>query len=258
MKTENKDLEKILNRLRKLKTFYEGAKKINSEGEAAAAAAKIQRLLTQYNLSMEEITPEERNDEVMHEVASGYTFKSIGGIWEFKLVHVLAKWNFCQAYIYGNSYKTILLVGKPENVETVKWLRSLLSEKFVSFSKDRYKEYKETIEYHLKPIGLDTYQRSYLIGATEGLDAKLKVESDADKAKDADYGAKVTALVVRNSQAVQEYIDLKFKKGGTRKSSMKTRSGAHAAGFKDGKNVELYKPINGNVKVQASKVKLIS
>lgn len=45
-------IEDALKKLKKLKKLYEGAKKINSEGEAASA---IQRLLVEYNLSMEEV-----------------------------------------------------------------------------------------------------------------------------------------------------------------------------------------------------------
>lgn len=59
MKVSNKKLQNIVNKLRKLQNLYEGAKEINSEGEANAAAAAIQRLLTQYNLSMDEVGQEE-------------------------------------------------------------------------------------------------------------------------------------------------------------------------------------------------------
>lgn len=48
-------IEDVLKKLKKLKKLYEGAKKINSEGEAAAAASAIQRLLVEYNISMEEV-----------------------------------------------------------------------------------------------------------------------------------------------------------------------------------------------------------
>lgn len=51
---------KIVEKLKKLMRLQEGAKKIGSEGEANAAAAAISRLLTQYNLSLMDIDPEER------------------------------------------------------------------------------------------------------------------------------------------------------------------------------------------------------
>ena len=45
----------------------------------------------------------------------------------------------------------------------------LQSQGFVEFSKKRFKEYKETMEYAMKPISMDKYQRSYLMGCAAGL-----------------------------------------------------------------------------------------
>ena len=58
MKSENENLDIVLKKLRKLQALYEGAKKINSEGEAANAASLINKLLTQYNLTMDQIGAE--------------------------------------------------------------------------------------------------------------------------------------------------------------------------------------------------------
>lgn len=258
MKTTNQNLDSVLKKLRKLQNLYEGAKKINSEGEANAAAAAIQRLLIQYNLSMDEIgTDEEKSkDTVLEEKVDGFTYKSIGGEWEFRLLYVLCKWNFCKCFQVGGTYKRLMIFGKKENIETVKWLRSMLSERFVSFSKNRFKEYQKTVEYAMKPIGMDKYQRSYLMGCAAGLDAKLKEESDHEKAKDAEFGAKVTALVVRNDTAVTEYIENKYKVG-KGKARRENFDSARAYGYKDGKNTELHKPVSAGAKSQADGVKLL-
>ena len=45
---EKMSLDKVMRKIQKLKKLYEGAKKINSEGEAQNAAALIQKLLTEY------------------------------------------------------------------------------------------------------------------------------------------------------------------------------------------------------------------
>lgn len=250
------ELDSVLKKLRKLQKLYEGAKKINSEGEANTAAAAIQRLLTMYNLSMDEIgKEEERKDEILEEKMSGYTYKSIGGEWEFRLLYVLCKWNFCKCFQMGGSYKKLIIFGKKENMETVKWLRDMLAERFVEFSKKRFKEYKETMEYAMKPISLDKYQRSYLMGCAAGLDAKLKEESDRDKKADADFSAKVTALVVRNDTAVTEYIHNKYHVGRGRRRQENFDS-ARAYGYKDGKSTSINRPISGG-QAQASKVGLL-
>lgn len=258
METTNQNLDSVLGKLRKLKNLYEGAKKINSEGEANAAAAAIQRLLAQYNLSMDEIGTDEekKKDEILHEEVSGFTYKSIGGEWENRLVYVLCKWNFCRCFIYGKSYKNLIIIGKKENIETVKWLRELLSERFVAFSKVRFKEYKKTMEYALKPISLDKYQRSYLMGCAAGLDAKLKEESDREKKEDEVFGTKVTALIVRNDTAIKDYVANKFGGTKSRKTHEKFDS-ARNYGYKDGKNTSLNKAVTNSQKRGASKVKLL-
>jgi len=258
METKNQNLDSVLKKLRKLQNLYEGAKKINSEGEANAAAAAIQRILIQYNLSMDEIgTDEEKSkDTILEEKTDGFTYKNIGGEWEFRLLYVLCKWNFCKCFQVGRTYKRLMIFGKKENLETVKWLRSMLAERFVSFSKNRFKEYKKTAEYAMKPISMDKYQRSYLTGCAAGLDNKLKEESDREKAKDVDFGTKVTALVVRNDTAVTEYVENKYKVG--RGSARREKfDSARAFGFKDGKNTELHKQVSSGVKAQVKKVKLL-
>ena len=258
MEATNQNLDSVLKKLRKLQNLYEGAKKINSEGEANAAAAAIQKLLIQYNLSMDEIgTDEEKSkDTVLEEKVDGFTYKSIGGEWEFRLLYVLCKWNFCKCFQVGGTYKRLMIFGKKENIETVKWLRSMLAERFVSFSKNRFKEYQKTVEYAMKPISMDKYQRSYLMGCAAGLDAKLKEESDREKAKDAEFGAKVTALVVRNDTAVTEYIENKYKVG-KGKARRENFDSARALGFRDGKNTELHKQVSSGAKSQAQGVKLL-
>lgn len=108
----------------------------------------------------------------------------------------------------------------------------------------------------MKPISMDKYQRSYLMGCAAGLDAKLKEESDREKAKDLDYGAKVTALVVRNDTAVTEYIENKYKVGRGR-ARRENFDSARAYGYKDGKNTELHKQVSAGAKSQADGVKLL-
>ena len=52
--------ENILAKIRKLLRLKESAIKIGSEGEAHAAAEAVNRLLTSYNLSLMDVTPEEQ------------------------------------------------------------------------------------------------------------------------------------------------------------------------------------------------------
>ena len=171
----NTDLSEVMRKISRLKNLYEGAKKINSEGEAANAARLLQKLLTEYNLTLEEVDEKTEIEEnpMLHEEASGYTYKSIGGLWEQRLLHVICKWNFCRCYIYGKSYKNLIIVGRKENVEIVKWLRDMLSERYVEFSKKHWKEYLQNLPSWQKPISKDKFQRSYLMGCAAAESSKL-------------------------------------------------------------------------------------
>lgn len=112
------------------------------------------------------------------------------------------------------------------------------------------------MEYALKPISLDKYQRSYLMGCAAGLDAKLKEESDREKKEDEVFGTKVTALIVRNDTAIKDYVANKFGGTKSRKTHEKFDS-ARNYGYKDGKNTSLNKAVTNSQKQEASKVKLL-
>ena len=248
-------IEKIVEKLKKLKRAYEGAKAINSEGEANAAAAAIQRILLEYNLSMDDVdTKEEDKSKVTEEHVSGYNYKSIGGKWEFKLAQVICKWNFCYCFMQGN-HQRIVIVGKPENIETVKWLLTLLSERFVAISKVRYKEYQLTWEYREKPIVLDTYQRRYLVGCAAGLGIKFQEESNLMKQQEAEYKQKVDALVLRNDREIKMYVDSKYK---MKFVNMNTKiDSCFHKGLSDGRNTVLNKQIENTRRAPVDNVKFL-
>lgn len=250
------EIDEVMRKLRKLKALYEGAQKINSEGEAQNAAHLIQKLLTEYNLSMEQVDMKEPEaDPILKEDVSGFTYKSIGGDWEMYLTSVLCRHNFCRCLQYGTIHK-LVIVGKRENIETVKWLRDMLSERYVNFSKAKYKEYIASGEYY-KPMSKDRYQRGYLKGCAAGLDAKLTEEEKKDKEKDVEFGAKVTALVVRNDAAIEEFIANEWGKLGKSRRSGTRVSGAFYEGYEEGKKTEIYKPISDSHRESVKSIQLL-
>lgn len=247
METNNQKLDEVKAKLRKLQNLYQGAKEINSEGEAAAAAAAIQRLLLEYNLTMDSIGVEPEKNAMTSEDWSGYTYKSIGGWWEQKLVSVLCKYNMCKCFIYGSSYKRLAIVGTKENMEMVKWLREFLSEKYVALSKESYKVYLKSCEqnYWATPMSKDKYQRSFLVGCCHGLEDKLCKEREEDK-RDEQIGAQVTALVVRTDAAINKYVEEHWGKTGTTKAGSREHfDSARAAGYTAGQNTDIHRPISG-------------
>ncbi len=242
-------LDAIQKKLRKLQKMYNGAKAINSEGEAQAAAAAIQRILLEYNITMEEVSVEKDKNVIEQERWSGFTYKSIGGWWESRLVNVLCKFNFCRSFYVNESYKTLLIVGTEENRKQVQWFREFLSEKFVELSKRAYKEYLDKFlsdpwNVNSKPMSKDKYQRSFLVGCAVGLENKLEEERERDK-QDQEIGNKVTALVLRKDQELQQWVDTNLGKIGTVHMNQKYDE-ARAAGVKAGRSTSLSRPISGH------------
>ena len=239
MENQNEKLDAIQKKLRKLQKMYEGAKAINSEGEAAAAAAAIQRILTEYNLTIDEIGGEPERSEVIQQKESGNVFDSIGGQWEQKLYSVLCKYNFCRCFIYGASYKRLVLIGTKENLEMVHWLKEVLASKYVELSAKAYKEYKKSAQYAFNPIRRHKYQRSFLIGCTSGLDQKLFDERERDKRDE-----RVCALVVKHDAALDDYVKTHWGKTGFSHRSSGQWDAARSAGYEAGRNTSVGKPVS--------------
>ncbi len=259
---QNEKLQKVMQKLRKLQKLYEGAKEINSEGEAQAAAAAIQRILEEYNITLEEVGETVNPDAICEEKISGYNGKTHGGDWVQKLTSVICRHNFCRCYYYGRGNKTLLIAGKKENIEVVKWLRDMLMEKYVKLGVQRYKEYilKNAQMLELlgkKPERKNPFLRRYLIGCAAGLEYKLKMEETMMKNKDEQRDAKVTALVVQNENAVMEYMKGKYGYIGSVKHRQLSWTNASEQGFNDGKNTELHKPIQQSRETQINNVKLL-
>lgn len=251
------NLDKIKGKLQKLMKLYEGAKKIKSEGEANAAAAAIQRLLAEYNLSMGDIERDEEDDAIKEEIMSCYRIKFIGGQWEFALMNVLCKYNFCKAAHYGaHKNKQMMFFGKKENMETVKWMYFMLCDRFVALGKNRFYRHQETEEYVCEPIGLDTYLRRYLMGCVRGLEDKFEEEKRSTDKNDKDFSDKVTALTIRNEEAIQEYIRQKYNMSKSKERRTKLDS-SFFSGYEDGRRTEINKQLEENKKAQINKVKFL-
>lgn len=124
----------------------------------------------------------------------------------------------------------------------------MLSERYVEFSKQHYKEYLENLQPWEKPMSKDKYQRSYLMGCAVGLDAKLTEEHEREKREEVELSTKITALVVRNDAALMEYVNKQWGGVGKGRGYKENYDEARARGYKDGKNTELYKPIAGGRK----------
>lgn len=140
-------------------------------------------------------------------------------------------------YLRKKLQKSYYRVGKKDNVEMVKWLLDILKERFVFFSKQRYKEY---LKGELVSLRNQWVKRNFnvelsLVGCAMGLDSKLREQHEREKKEEVELSTKITSLVVRNNAAVEEYVENEF--GGTSKARrfQENYDSARYKGFEDGK-----------------------
>lgn len=228
---------------------YEGANAVGSEEEANTAAALLQKMLIKYNISAEELndsmSEKAKEREIVEEYMSWYTKKSIGGEWEFNLMHVICKWNLCKVfYSGGKKSRRMMILGEYGNVQFVKWMHDMLKERYVKFSKQKYAEHCETLDWLMDPIGLDTFQRRYLLGCCDGLDKKFREIDAAGRQEDQTFNNQCTALVLRNNAALDTFVAQKYGKIGSAGAGQDIRKGAaYINGVKDGYKTDINKPI---------------
>src|SRR3972149_7108907 len=107
----------VFEKIRKLHTL--ASHHTSNPNEAAAAAAKVQALLFEHNLTMADVTVHAAGHE--YEDFSGeFTVRARSWAinWHRDLLHVVARHNFCRA-VHVKARQEFSIVGRRENVEVV-------------------------------------------------------------------------------------------------------------------------------------------
>ena len=144
---EESKKEKILRKLRKLMNLKESAAQIGNEGEAYAAAAGIQRLLLEYNLTEDDIPEQEKIDNPIESQRMPYK-APINGRWYSSLIMVICEYNMCRSLIVQKCVNGRMkrdefeIVGRKKNIEVVMYLTSFFSNKFIQIGKRNYPQYQ--------------------------------------------------------------------------------------------------------------------
>lgn len=225
---------KILEKLRKLVNLRNGAEEINSKEEAQVAAAKITKLLLEYNLSEQDILDSEKIDNPIIIEKISYKNTLCAGNWYSYLINIICKYNMCKSLIScglknNRHFREFFdIIGRTSNIEIVKYLIDSLS---VTFFKLATKQYK------IDNLGLTraVFLKSYLTGCALGLKAKYDTMLETSN---------MTSLVKIGDAEVQKYIDNNFGKIKPNKSKERREFGAEDLGYEAGKNVQLTKGIN--------------
>lgn len=246
--------EKILEKLRKLMNLKRSADELGNVGEASAAAAGINRLLIEYNLSEEDIPTEERekNPIIIKDIHAMPDCITIGvGKWYERLLNLIAKYNMCKLIrtTSGQKVKHYSIVGRQKNVKVVEYMESFIVNNVYQIARREYKEFKRTcIQSGVNPEPQASYIRSFMNGACTGLHLKFQ-----DMKREVEWsGYDVTGLVVQRKREVDDFIHTTFNNLKTRTlSADKITSTGYHKGVETGKNFKIHEGVD--VKTTESK-----
>lgn len=195
--------EKILNRLRKAQNLAERA---TNEGEAAAAAAAVQRILQEYQLEPDDIPENEApKGPEMTQVFIPFAYKDIFiSMLSFSVAthnFVYPIWTRVRDPRTNDIVDAIRFVGRKQNVETVILLFNNLLSRFNVITNQEFEDYKRKGGM----IHGKKWKNSFKYGVIDGLNQKFDAQSEQFKQTS-------TAIVVRNDGEIKDYLALLGKK----------------------------------------------
>lgn len=217
--------ESLIGRIRKLQALNEG--RGATPEEAASAAAKVQALLFEHNLSLSDVDTGEMEQAEPY----GNTDYDLGANrntvqWKRTLLYGIAKANFCTAVMHPGTTK-MTLIGKKSNIEVVIYLYLFLSREVERLAKDAARTVLS---------GKAVYQTSFCRGATNTIYHRLKAErQQAQTTATHASNAKGTsnALVLRNAETDLQAAILKIYGAPLRSTSTRSSIGSHE-GYQSG------------------------
>lgn len=244
------NIDKILDKLRKLMDLKESALQCGEVGEANAAAAGITRLLMEYNLTMQDVyesTGEKVDEPVDVEkvpIQPSYSNER----WWADLIATVCNFNntasFYQLHLKGRSY---WIVGKERNREVTLYLISFLANQFLNIGRRKYGEWK--INYirqrGITPPSLGTYMKDFLMGCCRGLWDKLYEEMERFNSE------KMTALVKSDKAKINKFMEERgVVKGRSRSSKRVGDCQVIKDGYEVGRNIQINKGVENHTEKQ--------
>ena len=229
----------IIDRISKLLAL---ASDPSNHHEAAAAAAKAQEILDQYNLSMADVQahdgsqPQGAGVRVTEDYAqAGHLrqplFKQYGWI-----IYQVSLYNRCTVISKKSedqSYFTV--VGDATNVQaTIQIYDYLKRQLHVEMAREWSQYRKEIKENGLELVTVSNFRMNFLRGACHEIGRTMKERQEASVDRE-----RVTTLAVNHDSAVQKYISRAFPNlGKARASRLRSHNDAYQRGRETGGRIE--------------------
>jgi hypothetical protein len=175
------------------------------EGEAQAAAAMLQKLLTKHNLSIADL---ERKGKAAPGVREqGHDLGKAAFKWKLDLADGIAEFYYCVPLVDRNR-KTVAFIGRPDNVESLTMLYGWVIDQIKAIATTERRVYFDNTKEHIDPL---RWQISFGEGAVERLivrlrEMKARQSEDMSRNEDGD----VTALALHHASEASDYLEEKF------------------------------------------------
>lgn len=214
----------------------EGEKNAGNLGAYENMTAKANEMLLKHNLSRHEVLmaaaeSDDKFSEWIYGEKVNYKENLAGERWRMALIKTLSKHNLC-GVVFTTKQKYFRVYGDASNVESVVWLYNFLNINLLRLAKEYMKglsnEVRDTQCRH-------AWLKDWLIGAVDGIDAKLIEQTNKSPLK-----AAIGDLILYNKKALAEYVK-KIEPGmyTSMPKELNIRQDSYEAGYKTGKNMNL-------------------
>jgi hypothetical protein len=177
------------------------------EGEAQAAAFKLQELLTKHNLEVADL--ETRGAKKPGIEREGFDLGKAAFTWKLNLAETMADHYFCYALV--NRYaKTVQYIGRPDNVKAMTMLYGWVIDQIKAISAEERKKHQQETGEHIDPL---RWQVNFGLGAVSRLGQRLEQIRR-------DMAASTTALAISHQAEISDYLEEQY---GYRTDGRKTK-----------------------------------
>lgn len=236
----------ILEKIRKLNAHAESAAEIGNEAEAQAFAAKVQQLLTDYKLSVADISGNARADEAVN--ITYITWQDMGLTprharvgWTERLATLCARTYYCEFLISTGFGRIGMLVGTETDRKVCSFMFITLG-RFLTKLADREMDIywkRVVIDAGLKslPPGCNNFKAGFIAGFLDRL--RERFDEEIRPKADLSAQAKTNAIVLVRKNALDKtrvWIKDNVKTHSVRKSHMNDGSSDGRARGRDAAN----------------------
>ena len=238
--------EKLLDKLAKIQSHAESAKKIGSEAEAEAFATMLQQLMLKHKIAMSEVQFADLDtDEPIIIHCMGYRSESNhGGIpvrrsrsaWQERLCSIVAEAHFCRITVSPGTSR-ITLVGRKSDCMVAEYTFMVLARAIIKISKKSHEQFYYQCVKRGEAHHAAGYKRSFIDAFVSRLRNRFREEKE--QAKNASSTAMVR--VEKANKAVEDFINKKYTSfaGGLTRNTRFNRDGAtHGRAAADNVNLQ--------------------